>query len=105
MIEQLTTLAGSAANPADYARQMVARLFPTMLPYELHTPAASNFAGFNGRALTDDVMDVILTIASLTLQPYEFRGHYANRRVASYGFRYNYLSNRIESAAMCRHSS
>jgi hypothetical protein len=64
--ETLTRLARSAASPADYARQMTARLFPTMLPYELDTPAAFDFAGFNGRALTDDVMDVILTLATNT---------------------------------------
>lgn len=64
--ERLTALAGSAANPADYAKQMTARLFPTMLPYALGTPAAFDFAGFNGRALTDDVMDVILTLATNT---------------------------------------
>ncbi len=64
--EKLTTLAGSASNPADYARQLAARLFPTVLPYELDTPAAFDFAGFNGRALTDDVMDVILTLATNT---------------------------------------
>ncbi|WP_428491223.1 DUF4331 family protein [Rhodopila sp.] len=62
--EKITTLSGSAANPSEYAKQMVGRLFPTMLPYELDTPAAFDFAGFNGRALTDDVMDVILTLAS-----------------------------------------
>ncbi len=64
--EKLTTLAGSAANPAEHAKQLTARLFPTILPYELGTPAAFDFAGFNGRALTDDVMDVILTLATNT---------------------------------------
>jgi hypothetical protein len=37
-----------------------------MLPYELGTPAAFDFVGFNGRALTDDAMDVILTLATNT---------------------------------------
>jgi hypothetical protein len=64
--EKLSRLAGSAANSNDYARQLTARLCPTMLPYELDTPATFNFAGFNGRTLTDDVMDVILTLASDT---------------------------------------
>lgn len=64
--EKLTTLAGSSARPADYAKQLTARLFPTMLPYEIGTPAAFDFAGFNGRALTDDAMDVILTLATNT---------------------------------------
>jgi hypothetical protein len=64
--EKLSRLAASAANSNDYARQLTARLCPTTLPYELDTPAAFNFAGFNGRPLTDDVMDVILTLASDT---------------------------------------
>ena len=34
------------------------------LPYELGSDAAFDFAGFNGRALGDDVMDVIITLAS-----------------------------------------
>ena len=33
--EKLTTLAGSTASPAQYARQLTARLFPTTLSYEL----------------------------------------------------------------------
>jgi Domain of unknown function (DUF4331) len=64
--EKLTTLAGSAARPADYAKQLTGRLFPTTLPYEIGTPAAFDVAGFNGRALTDDAMDVILTLATNT---------------------------------------
>jgi hypothetical protein len=63
--EKLATLTG-AANPPEYARQLTARLFPTVLPYELGEPAAFNVARFNGRALTDDVMDVILTLATNT---------------------------------------
>jgi hypothetical protein len=64
--ETLTRLAGSASSPSDYAKQLIARLCPTILPYELDTTAAFDFAGFNGRALTDDAMDVILTLATNT---------------------------------------
>lgn len=64
--EGLSRLAGSAADPADYAKQLVARLLPATLPYVLDTPAAFDFAGFNGRALADDAMDVILTLATNT---------------------------------------
>ncbi|MFZ3360551.1 MAG: DUF4331 family protein, partial [Xanthobacteraceae bacterium] len=64
--QKLTMLAGSAASPAGYAKQLTARLFPTILPYQLGTPAAFDFVSFNGRALTDDVMDVILTLATNT---------------------------------------
>ncbi|MGA2421475.1 MAG: DUF4331 family protein [Candidatus Acidiferrum sp.] len=64
--EKMTTHAMSAANPAEYARQIAARLCPVTLPYELGTPAAFNLAGFNGRPLGDDVMDVMLTLVSNT---------------------------------------
>ncbi len=63
---RLTTLAGSAGDPAEYARQLAAKLLPNVLPYELGTPAAFDFAAVNGRALSDDVMDVILTQATNT---------------------------------------
>jgi hypothetical protein len=64
--EKLTALADSAASPADYANRLAARLCPTTLPYTLGTAAGFDFAGFNGRALTDDVMDVMLTLATNT---------------------------------------
>jgi hypothetical protein len=45
---------------------MTARLCPTTLPYELGTQATFEVARFNGRALGDDVMDVMLTLATNT---------------------------------------
>ena len=39
---------------------------PVVLPYRLGTPAAFNFLEFNGRALTDDVTDVMLTLMTNT---------------------------------------
>jgi Domain of unknown function (DUF4331) len=66
VIERLVGLAGSTAHPADYAKQVTDRLFPTMLPYKLDTSATFAFTGFNGRALSDDVTDVILTLATNT---------------------------------------
>jgi len=66
VVEKLSALAGSATRPSDYARKLIARLCPTMLPYVIGTPGAFNFASFNGRALGDDVVDVILTLASNT---------------------------------------
>ena len=64
--EKLSALAGSATKSGDYARKLIARLCPTMLPYVIGTPAGFDFASFNGRALGDDVVDVILTLASNT---------------------------------------
>jgi hypothetical protein len=64
VIERMTALAGSTTHPAEYAGRVVARLCPTTLPYELDTAAGFDFAGFNGRGLTDDAMDVMLTLAT-----------------------------------------
>ena len=65
-VEKVTALAHSAADPSAYATQLLARLCPGVLPYELDTPASFSFAGFNGRGLRDDVMDVILTLVTNT---------------------------------------
>jgi hypothetical protein len=61
---RVSDLAGSTPNPSEYGRQVADRLCPIVLPYELGSEAAFDFAGFNGRALGDDVMDVIITLAS-----------------------------------------
>ncbi len=61
---RVSGLAGSTPNPSEYGRQVADRLCPIMLPYELGSEAAFDFAGFNGRALGDDVMDVMITLAS-----------------------------------------
>jgi hypothetical protein len=62
--EKLSGYAGSVINPKEYGKQVAARLCPTVLPYELGTQAAFDHAGFNGRPMGDDVMDVMLTLAS-----------------------------------------
>ena len=62
--EKMTTYAGSAADPGEYGKLIAARLCPDTLPYELGTSAAFEVASFNGRALGDDVLDVMLTLAA-----------------------------------------
>ena len=61
---RVSGLTGSTANPMEYGRKVADRLCPIMLPYELGSNASFDFAGFSGRALGDDVMDVIMTLAS-----------------------------------------
>jgi Domain of unknown function (DUF4331) len=63
---RLTRLAGSATDPDGYGRALGQRICPVTLPYELDTEANFGVAGFNGRGLADDVMDVILTLATNT---------------------------------------
>jgi hypothetical protein len=62
--QKMATYAGSVMNPEEYGKQMASRLCPITLPYELGTAAAFDLAGFNGRQLGDDVVDVMLTLAS-----------------------------------------
>ena len=45
--EKMTTYAGSAAEPGEYGKLIVARLCPDTLPYELGTSAAFEVASFN----------------------------------------------------------
>ncbi|MGA8037799.1 MAG: DUF4331 family protein [Candidatus Acidiferrales bacterium] len=65
-VEKVSALAHSAADPSAYATQLLPRICPGVLPYELDKPASFSFAAFNGRALTDDAMDVILTLVTNT---------------------------------------
>ena len=65
-IGRMAAYAGSVPNPEEYGKQMASRLCPITLPYELGTAAAFALAGFNGRQLGDDVVSVMLTLASNT---------------------------------------
>jgi hypothetical protein len=66
LAEKMTTYAGSAADPTEYGKLIAARFCPNTLPYELGTSAAFEVASFNGRALGDDALDVMLTLATNT---------------------------------------
>jgi hypothetical protein len=65
-LPSITQLAGSTQDPAAYAQRVVERLFPTTLPYVLDSAASFGFAGFNGRAMTDNVMNVMLSLQTNT---------------------------------------
>jgi hypothetical protein len=66
IVEKVTQLAGSSTDPAEYAKQFIARICPTTLPYVLDSEAAFAVASFNGRGLADDVMDVMLALTTNT---------------------------------------
>jgi hypothetical protein len=65
-LTHVTQLAGSTDDPAAYAQRVVERLFPTTLPYVLDSAASFGFAGFNGRGLTDNVENVMLSLQANT---------------------------------------
>ena len=66
LAERIAMLNPSVVDSTGYAQQLLARLFPAVLPYVPGSPAAFEVFGCNGRALTDDVMDVVLTLATTT---------------------------------------
>ncbi|QSY97984.1 DUF4331 family protein (plasmid) [Rhizobium bangladeshense] len=57
---------GTAEDPVAYAERVARRFFPNVLPYEIGTPAAFGFAGWNGRSLTDNAPDVMFSTAANT---------------------------------------
>lgn len=63
-VQQMTANAHSSVDPDEYAKQVVARLCPAMLPYQVGTPAVFDRARFNGRPLAADAMDVMLALAT-----------------------------------------
>jgi hypothetical protein len=65
-LPRFSKLAGSTEDPVAYAQRVVERLFPSTLPYVLDSVASFGFAGFNGRALTDNVENVMLSLQANT---------------------------------------
>ncbi|MCL1869149.1 MAG: DUF4331 domain-containing protein [Promicromonosporaceae bacterium] len=57
------------ADPDAYGRQVAARLLPDVLPYTVGTPAAFTFAGFNGRALSDNAPEVVYGLVTNAAVP------------------------------------
>jgi len=61
---RIAELAGTAPEPQAYGLRVAERLLPDMLGYNLGTPAQYRVASTNGRALTDDVFDVTLSLVA-----------------------------------------
>ncbi|WFU91368.1 DUF4331 family protein (plasmid) [Rhizobium sp. CC1099] len=57
---------GTSEDPKGYARRFAERLLPNMLPYKVGTQAVFGFSDWNGRSLTDNVPDVMFSLASNT---------------------------------------
>ena len=63
-VRNMTTYANTSGNPAEHGKRIAGVLCPATLPYKIGTFASFDYAGFNGRALGDDAMDVMLTLAA-----------------------------------------
>ncbi len=67
VVATATRLAGTTASPEAYGAAVARVLLPDTLPYRPGTPAGYTFAARNGRRVTDDAMDVTLSL--LTNRP------------------------------------
>lgn len=63
---RLAARASGLPDATAYGQRVAAMLCPSLLPYELGTPAEFSGATFNGRSLTDDAYDVMLSLATNT---------------------------------------
>jgi hypothetical protein len=61
---RLAGYAGNTPEPKEYGQRLADRLCPVVLPYRLGTEAHFNVAKFNGRRLTDDAYDVMVSLAT-----------------------------------------
>jgi hypothetical protein len=62
IVTLFTRLAGTTESPEAYGQAVADLLLPDILHYRLGTPASFSFATRNGRRLTDDVTDVVLSL-------------------------------------------
>jgi hypothetical protein len=62
IVTLFSRLAGTAERPEAYGQAVADLLTPDILQYRLGTPASFSFAARNGRRLTDDAADVVLSL-------------------------------------------
>lgn len=62
IVTLFSRLAGATERPEAYGQAVADLLTPDMLQYRLGSPASFSFATRNGRRLTDDVADVMLSL-------------------------------------------
>jgi hypothetical protein len=64
VVALITSLAGTASDPNAYGDTIAGVLLPDVITY--HTAQPASFAALNGRALSDDVIDVALSVVANT---------------------------------------
>jgi hypothetical protein len=52
----------------------------------------------------DEADALVAKVSELTFKPFEFHGYLGNRRIAAFGWRYDYAARRLGEAAPCRTS-
>ena len=74
--ESLTTMIATAvrvrntsADPTAYGQRVALRLTPDVMKYQVGTPAALDFSGFNGRSLSDNAPEVMFSLVTNSAVP------------------------------------
>jgi len=62
IVTLFSRLAGTTERPEAYGQAVADLLTPDILQYRLETPASFSFATRNGRRLSDDAADVVLSL-------------------------------------------
>ncbi len=62
VVRETTRRAGTTASPANYAQRFLARLGPLTLPLPARHHGLVRLHRIHGRALADDVMDIMLSL-------------------------------------------
>jgi alkylated DNA repair dioxygenase AlkB len=72
----------------------------TLFPDELGPTAAAppGFSYHPGALETADEQALVGTFADLPFKPFEFHGYLGNRRIVSYGWRYDYAGRRLRQS-------
>ena len=63
-VEGLTAAAGTAPDPAAYGERVAGMLLPDVLSYDTREPAGYGLDVRNGRAMADDVYDVMVSLVA-----------------------------------------
>lgn len=96
-----SSLAGRTERPDAYGQAVADLLTPDILQYRLGTPASFSFATRNGRRLSDDAADVVLSL--LTNSPLSDHVDYNGRIQAQFPYMAPpYALSRDEPAALVR---
>ncbi len=69
LVARVVASYANTTDPGAYGQIVAERLLPDMLPYRIGTPASYSFACHNGRALTDNTPEVMLSLVTNTAMP------------------------------------
>ncbi|WP_406841503.1 DUF4331 family protein (plasmid) [Streptomyces sp. AHU1] len=86
LIASVVRRRGTSDQPEGYARTLVERIVPDLLPYTVGSTALFSFAGFNGRRLADNAPEVMFSLATNSAIPGGLKADDSKRRQESFPY-------------------